>query len=109
LGGKQQTPERAVRFAHVLPGCEFAWLVALTEFIHALLSMQDGVLELRGGKCILYNDAGKKVTESKTKVSALREDDTLQVGGWDLEVYTPIAETDYFSGKAFMVSLALSL
>jgi hypothetical protein len=45
------------------------------------------------------------VTESKTKVCALREDDTLQVGGWDLEVYTPIAEGDFFSGKAFMVRL----
>lgn len=86
-------------------GCEFAWLLALTEVKHAILSMQDGVLELRGGKCMLYNDAGKKVTESKTKVSALREDDTLQVGGYDLEVYTSIAETDYFSGKAFMVRL----
>ena len=71
-----------------------------------LLSLQDGVLELRAGKFMLYNDAGKKVTETKTKQLQLGEDDALQVGGWDVEVDTPIAESDYLRGTAFMVSLS---
>ena len=42
-------------------------------------NLQDGVLLLREKRFYMYDDEGKKVCETRTTVSELKEDEVIQV------------------------------
>ena len=67
----------------------------------------DGVLQVRGALCTLYNSDGKKVTSSAVKDAAGMPDGAeLALGKWDVEVAERIEESRFLSGAAFLAPAA---
>ena len=67
---------------------------------------EDGFIEIKDGKrACLYNEEGKmmsRATVRREDVSSLRDGSHLLVGGWEVEIDTPIEKEKFDSGEAFL-------